>query len=178
MASASSTADSAALQDNKEQVEGKLDRLLTGITETSDTKLKLCESRQAQKTCLENSMQLLAVKSELQTLAATTSGLAPPPQSSAELAKLAIDNSSKLASCWRLVRAFQKSQRARDTLQACLEVEHELLNEMDKPVRHSLQTSLQAVEMVSTNLALEDPQMEQRHTTLLLRCTNAAQGMP
>ena len=127
--------------------------------------------RQAQKTRLENGLQVLAVNNKLHTLAATASGMVCAPQSAAELATLVADNNSKLTSCWQLLTAFQETQRARDAFQACLEREDELLNGLDKPAHHSLQLSLQAVDSAATKLRLDDPQREQRHTEMLLRCT-------
>ena len=170
MAAVSSTADSAALQKSKEQVESTLDKLLTGFKETACMKLTLCERRLAQKVQLEG---VLAVTSDLPAPAAPASGLASVPQSAAELASFVADNGSKLTSCQRLVTAFEKTKKARDALQACLEEEHQLLNELDKPVQHSLQLSRQAVNLAATKLRLDDPQREQWHTEMLLRCTTS-----
>ncbi|KAL3146451.1 hypothetical protein ABBQ32_003126 [Trebouxia sp. C0010 RCD-2024] len=158
LASASSTADSAALQKRKEQMEITLDKLLTDFKDKAHAKLSLCERRQAQKTHLDSSMRVPAVKdcNELNSVATATSGLVPVPQSGAELA----DNSSKLAACQRLATAFQKSHQARDALQACLEREQELLNEIDQPMHQSLQLSLQVIKMAAMSLQSDDPVRE------------------
>lgn len=123
--------------------------------------------RQSQKAQLEG----VSVSNELQTLAAAASGSTVVPQSIAELATLVEDNNSKLTSCGQLVTAFEETQKARDTLHACLEREQELLNKLDHPVQHSLQLSLQVVNTAATKMRLDDPQREQRHTEMLLRCT-------
>ena len=171
LASASSTADLAALQTTKEQVESTLGKLLTDFKDSAHAKLSLCERRQAQKAHLDNSMQEPAVKycNELNTIAAPISGLAPVPQSRAELASLVADNSSKLASCQRLVTAFRQTHEARVALQACLEREQERLNEMEKPMHQSLQLLLQVIKLAAMKLQLDDPVREQRHTEMLLR---------
>ena len=92
------------------------------------------------------------------------------PQTGGELASLVADNNSKLASCQQLVRAFKETQTARDALQACLEREHKLLVALDEPVHNALQLSWQAVDIAAAKLRLDDPQREQRHTEMLLRC--------
>lgn len=61
MASASSTAASAALSRSKEQVESELDKLLTSFKDQTHTKLMLCKHRQALKCCLDINIQDLAV---------------------------------------------------------------------------------------------------------------------
>ena len=130
-------------------------------------KLMLCMFRQAQKA----QFQGVLVSNQLQTLAPATSGLAVVPQSAAEVATLVEDNNSKLTSSQQLVTAFDETQKARDTLQACLWREQKLLEELSKPVHDSLQQSLQVINMVATKLPLEDPQREQRHAEMLLRYT-------
>ena len=90
------------------------------------------------------------------------------PQSRAELASLVADNSSKLASCRRLVTAFRQTHEARVALQACLEREQERLKEMEKPMHQSLQLSLQAIKLAAMKLQLDDPVREQRHTEMML----------
>lgn len=167
MASASNTADSAALNKNKEQVEVTLDRLLTGFKEKAQLKLQICIRRQSQKAQLDE----VLVCNDLETNIAPGSGLPVVPQSAAELALLAAENNSKLTTCEQLVTAFGNTQKARDALNACLESEQKLLSQLDHPVQHSLQLSLQAVTLAATNLRLDDPQREQRQTEMLLRCT-------
>lgn len=68
------------------------------------------------------------------------------------------------------MKAFQETHKARDALQACLDIEDELLNEVADRVQHSLQSSLQAAQVVAAKLQVDDFEREQRHTEVLLRC--------
>ncbi|KAL3141873.1 hypothetical protein ABBQ32_004534 [Trebouxia sp. C0010 RCD-2024] len=67
------------------------------------------------------------------------------------------------------MKAFQETHKARDALQACLDIEDELLNEVADRVQHSLQSSLQAAQVVAAKLQVDDFEREQRHTEVLLR---------
>ena len=66
--------------------------------------------------------------------------------------------------------AFEATKQAREQLQACLEQEQSLLNELQDPLYLCLQQSVQILQSTTNKLRLDNPQREQRHSEVLIRC--------
>lgn len=77
------------------------------------------------------------------------------------------ENTRQLTACQRLVTAYAATKCAREWLQACLEQESNVLNELHDPVHLCLQQSAEILHTTADQLRGDDPQRE--HTEMLIR---------
>ncbi len=147
----------------KERAEQSIRPLLAKFRQHAQEKIVLCQDHQ-----LHNSSILQGVaagKAELTGVSdlAATSERWP-------FAHVKERNYEQLAGFELMLVAFKATERAREQLQACLRQELTLVEELYKPVELGLQQSMQILQTTADKLQLHDPQREQRHTEMLLRC--------
>ena len=146
----------------KEKAEQDLKELLAGFKQHAQSKIDLCQERQQHKVSLQKVLQAAEARGASKIKFATSS-----EQWSLEHAKH--QNSSQMTACQCLVTAYAASKRAREQLQACLEEELKVLNELHDPVHLCLQQSVRILHTTADQLQGDDPQREQRYTEMLIR---------
>jgi len=122
----------------------------------------LCQQRQKHNASLQKVLQAAEASAASKTELATSS-----QHWSLEHAKG--ENTRQLTACERLVTAYAATKCAREQLQACLEEESKVLNELHDPVHLCLQQSVEILHTTADQLRGDDPQREQRHTEMLIR---------
>jgi len=147
---------------DKEKAEHDLNTLLASFKHHAQRKIELCQQRQKHNASLQKVLQAAEASAASKTELATSS-----QQWSLEHAKG--ENTRQMTACQRLVTAYAATKCAREQLQACLEQESNVLNELHDPVHLCLQQSVDILHMTAGQLRGDDPQREQRHSEMLIR---------
>ena len=152
----------ADLVKDKEKAEHDLKTLLASFKQHAQRKIDLCQRRQKHNASLQEVLQAAAASATSKSELATSS-----QQWSLEHAKG--ENTTQITACQRLVTAYAATKHAREQLQACLEEESKVLNELHDPVHLCLQQSVEILHTSAGQLRGDNPQREQRHTEMLIR---------
>ncbi len=146
----------------KESAELRIKTLLAEFKQLAQSKIDHCMLRLCQKDSIQQSLADAAL---------VTAGISEMVESSQQwtVEQATGHNNDQLTACQQLIATFEATRQAKEQLQACLEQEQTLLNELQDPVNVCLQQTTQILRSTVDKMRLDDPQREQRHTEMLFR---------